>query len=179
MISCNAWVISATLSFIAVLSSRKQSMKRCILKWAFSASVFIFFYNRRVLSCMKNVRRHNFVTIEKWSDSWCRSILILHLCIMNWIFSLSNARFIVVSWLWVSLVIMFDSSSSFSLAFVMMSSRAFIAVWWVKHLLSLQCEWCRLKSFTISCLQSSLISLFRREIVDDSSVKMIDSEHEL
>ncbi len=99
MISCNAWVISVTLSFIAVLSSRKQSIKRCIIRWVFSASVFIFFYNRRVVSCMKDVRRHNFVTIERWSNFWCKSVLILHLYIMNWIFSLSNTRFIVVSWL--------------------------------------------------------------------------------
>ncbi len=154
-------------------------MKRCILRWVFIASVFIFFHNRQVVSCMKNVRRHNFVTIERWSNFWCRLIFILHLYIMNWIFSLSNARFIVVSWLWVSLVIMSDSSSSSSLAFVMMSSIAFNAVWWVKHLLSFQCKWCRLKSSMISCLQSSLISSFRWEIVDDSSVKMIDSEHEL
>ena len=179
MISCSAWVISVTLSSIIVLSSRKRSMRKCILRWAFSASVFIFFHNRRVVNCMKNVRRHNFMTIERWSDFWCRLILILHLCIMNWIFLLSNARFIVVSWLRIFLVIVPDSSSSSSLAFVMMSSRAFIAVWWVKHLLPSQYEWCRLKSSTTSCSQSSLISSFRREIVDDSSVKMIDSEHEL
>ena len=179
MTFCNIWVISTTLSSIAVLLFKEQSMKRCILKWAFSASVFIFFHNQRVVSCMKDVRRHNFVTIERWSDFWCRSVLILHLYIMNWIFSLSNTRSIVVSWLWVSLVIVPDSSSSFSLAFVTMSSRVSVAVWWVKHLLSSQCEWCRLKFSTISCLQSSLISSFRREIVDDYSVKMIDSEHEL
>ena len=128
MISCNTWVISATLSFIAVLLSRKWSMRRCILKRVFSASVFIFFHNQWVVSCMKNVCRHNFVTIERWSNLWCRSILILHLYIMNWIFSLSNARFIVVSWLWVSLVIVSDSSSSSSLAFIIMSSKAFITV---------------------------------------------------
>ncbi len=139
MISCNAWVISATLLSIAVLSSRKQSTKRCILKWAFSASVFIFFHNQRVVSCIKIVRRHNFVTIEKWSDFWCKLILTLHLYIMNWIFSLSNARSIVVSWLWIFLVIVSDSSSSFNLTFVMMSSKAFIAVWRVKHLLSESC----------------------------------------
>ncbi len=86
---------------------------------------------------------------------------------------------IVVSWLWVSLVIVSDSSSSFSLAFVMMFSKASVAMWWVKHLLSFQYEWCRLKSSMISCSQSFLISLFRQEIVDDSSVKIIDSEHEL
>ena len=179
MTSCNAWVISATLSSIAVLSSRKQLTKRCILRWVFSASVFIFFHNRQVVSCMKNVRRHSFVKIERWSDSWCRSVLILHLCIMNCIFSLSNARSIVVSWLWVSLVIVSDSSSNFSFAFVIMFNKASVAVWWVKHLLSSQCEWCRFKSSTINCSQSFLISSFRWEIVDDSSVKMIDSEHEL
>jgi len=179
MISCNIWMISTTLSFIAVLLSRKWLTRRCIFKWVFSASVFIFFHNRQVVNCMKNVHKHIFMTIERWSNFWCRSILILHLCILNWIFSLSNARFIVVSWLWVSLVIMPDSSSSFNLVFITMSSRTFVAVWWVKHLLSSQCKWCRLKSFMISCLQSSLISSFRREIVDDSSVKMIDSEHEL
>jgi len=172
-------VISATLSSIAVLSLKKQSMRRCIFRWAFSASVFIFFHNWRVVSCMKDVHRHNFMTIKRWLNFWCRLILILHLCIMNWIFLLSNAKFIVVSWLWVSLVIVSDSSNSFSLAFVMMFSRASVAVWWVKHLLLSQCEWCRLKSSTISCSQSSLISSFRQEIVNDSSVKMIDSEHEL
>ena len=145
----------------------------------FSASVFIFFHSQRVMSCMKNVHKHNFVTIERWSDLWCRSILILHLYIMNWIFSLSNTRFIVVSWLWVFLVIVSDSSSSFSLAFIMMFSRAFIAVWWIKHFLPSQCKWCRLKSSTINYSQFSLISSFRREIVNDSSVKMINSEHEL
>jgi len=172
-------VISTTLSSIAVLSFKEWLTKRCILKWVFSASMFIFFHSRRVVSCMKNVRRHNFMTIERWSNSWCRSVLILHLCIMNCIFSLSNAKFIVVSWLWVSLVIVSDSSNSFNLAFIMMFSRASVTVWWVKHLLSLQCEWCMLKSFTISCLQSSLISLFRREIVNDSFVKMMNNEHKL
>ncbi len=179
MISCSTWMISATLSSIAVLSLREWSTKKCILKWVFSASVFIFFHNQQVVSCTKDVRKHNFVTIERWSDFWCRLILILHLYIMNWIFSLSNAKSIVVSWLWVSLVIMSDSSNSFSLMFVMMSSRASVAMWQVKHLLPSQYEWCRLKSSMISCLQSSLISLFRREIVNDSSVKIIDSEHEL
>ncbi len=88
MTICSTWVISATLSSIAVLSSRKRSTGRCILRWAFSASVFIFFHNRRVVSCTKDVRRHNFVAIERWSDSWCRLVLTSHLCIMNWIFSL-------------------------------------------------------------------------------------------
>ncbi len=36
-----------------------------------------------------------------------------------------------------------------------------------------------LKSFIISCSQSSLISLFKQEIVDDSFIKMMNSEHEL
>ena len=145
----------------------------------FSAFVFIFFYNQWVVSCMKDVHKHNFVTIERWSDFWCRSVFILHLYIMNWIFLLSNAKFIVVSWLWVSLVIVFNSSNSFSLVFITMFSKTSVTVWWIKHLLSSQYEWCRLKSSTISCLQSSLISSFRWEIVDDFSVKMIDSEHEL
>ena len=161
------------------MSFKEWSMRKYILRWAFSASMFIFFHSQRVMSCMKNVHRHNFVIIERWSDSWCRSVLISHLCIMNCIFSLSNARSIVVSWLWVFLVIVSDSSSSFNLAFVMMFSRASVAVWQVKHLLPSQCEWCMLKSLTISCSQSSLISSFRREIVNDSFVKMINSEHEL
>ncbi len=146
---------------------KKQSMKRCILKWIFSVSVFIFFHNWWVVSCMKNVRRYNFVTIKRWSNFWCKLIFILHLYIMNWIFLLSNAKFIVVSWLWVFLIIMFNSSNSFSLAFIMMFSRASVAVWWVKHFLSSQCKWCRLKFSTINCLQSSLISSFRWEIVDE------------
>jgi len=172
-------VISVTLSFIAVLLLRKRSTRRCILKWAFNASVFIFFHNRWVVNCTKNVCRHNFVTIERWSDSWCKSVFILHLCIMNCIFSLSNAKFIVVSWLWISLIIVSDSSSNFSLAFIMMSSKASVTMWWVKHFLPSQCEWCRLKSSMINCLQSFLISSFKQEIVNNSSVKMIDSEHEL
>jgi len=172
-------VISATLSSIAVLSLRKWLMRKCIFKWVFNASVFIFFHNQWVVSCMKNVHKYNFMTIEKWSNLWCRLILILHLYIMNWIFLLLNAKSIVVSWLWVFLVIVSDSNNSFSLAFIIMFSKAFITMWWVKHLLSSQCEWCRLKSFTISCLQSFLISSFRREIVNDSSVKMINSKHEL
>ena len=63
--------------------------------------------------------------------------------------------------------------------FIMMFSRTLIAVWWIKYLLSFQYEWCKLKFFIISCLQSSLISSFKQEIVDDSSVKMINNEHEL
>ncbi len=132
-------MISITLSSIAVLSLKEWSIRKCILKWAFSVSVFIFFHNQRVVSCMKNVRRHSFMTIERWLDSWCRSVFILHLCIMNCIFSLSNAKFIVVSWLWISLVIMSDSSNNFNLVFIIMFSRVSIAVWWVKHLLFLQC----------------------------------------
>ncbi len=128
MIFCNAWVISATLSFIAVLSSRKHSTRRCILKWVFNASMFIFFYNQWVVSCIKDVCRHNFVTIKRWSDFWCKLILILHLCIMNWIFSLSNAKFIAMSWLWVSLIIVSDSSSNLSLVFVMMFSKVSITM---------------------------------------------------
>ncbi len=152
MTSCNAWVISATLSSIAVLSFKEWSTRKCILKWVFSVSMFIFFHSQWVISCMKNVRKHNFMTIERWSNSWCRSVLILHLYIMNCIFLLLNARFIVVSWLWIFLVIMFNSSNSFNLTFVMMFSKASITMWWVKHLLSFQCEWCMLKSFIISCL---------------------------
>ncbi len=136
MISCNIWMISITLSFITVLSLRKQLIRRCILKWVFNAFVFIFFHNQWVVSCIRNVCKHNFMIIERWSNFWCKLILILHLCIMNWIFSLSNAKFIVVNWLWVFLIIMFNLSSNFSLAFVMMFSRAFITMWWVKHLLS-------------------------------------------
>ncbi len=132
MISCNTWVISATLSFIAVLLSRKWSMRRCILRWVFSASVFIFFHNRWVVSCTENVHRHSFMIIERWSNFWCRSIFILHLYIMNWIFLLSNARFIVVSWLWISLMIMFDSSSSKLRGKSLMKIIRFniLSLWW-------------------------------------------------
>ncbi len=179
MTSCNIWVISVTLSFIAILLSRRWSMKRYILKWAFNVSVFIFFHNQWVISCMKNVCKHSFMIIERWLNSWCRSVLILHLYIMNCIFLLLNAKFIVVSWLWVFLIIVFNLSNSFSLMFVTMFSKASVIVWWVKHLLSFQYEWCRLKSSMISYLQSSLISSFKQEIVDDSSVKMLDSEHKL
>ncbi len=172
-------MISATLSFITVLSLRKWLTRKCVLKWVFSASVFIFFHNWWVVNCMKDVHKHNFMIIKRWSNFWCKLIFILHLYIMNWIFSLLNAKFIVVNWLWVFLVIVFNSSNNFNLMFITMFSRISITMWWIKHLLSSQCKWCRLKSFTINCLQSSLINSFKWEIVNDSSMKMIDSEHKL
>jgi len=36
-----------------------------------------------------------------------------------------------------------------------------------------------LKSFTINCLQSSLSSSLKQEMIDNSSVNKIDNEHEL
>ncbi len=94
--------------------------------------------------------------IERWFDLWCRSIRTLHLRVMNCIFLLLKTRSIVVNWLWASRVIVSDYSNNFSLAFVMMFSRVSVVVWRVKHLRLSQWEWCRLKSSTISCLQSFL-----------------------
>ncbi len=145
----------------------------------FNTSVFIFFQSHQVKNCTEIVYKHSFVMIERWFDFWCRSIRILHLRVMNCIFSLLKTRSIVVNWLWASQVIVSDFSNNFSLVFVMMFSRVSVVVWWVKHLHLFQWEWCRLKSFTISCLQSFLSSLFKWEMIEDFSVNVVNSEHEL
>ncbi len=141
--------------------------------------MFIFFQSRRVKDCTEIVYKFSSVTIERWSDLWCKSIRTSHLHIIDCIFSLLKIKSIVVNWLWVSRVIMSDFSSSSSLAFVMMFSRVSVIVCRVKHLCFSQCEWCRLKSFTTSCLQSFLSSSFKWEIVENLFVNVMNSELEL
>ena len=141
--------------------------------------MFIFFQSRWVEDCIEIVCKFNSVIIERWSDLWCKSIRTLHLHVIDCIFSLLKTKSIVVNWLWVSRVIVSDFSSSLSLAFVMTFNRVSIIVYWVKHLHLSQCEWCRLKSFTTSCLQSFLSSSFKREIVESFSVNVMNSEFEL
>ncbi len=138
-----------------------------------------FFQSHQVENCTKIVYRHSSVTIERWFDFWCRSVRTSHLRIMNCIFSLLKTKSIVVNWLWASRVIVSDFSNNFSLAFVMVFSRVSAVVCWVKHLRFSQCEWCKLKFSTTSCLQSFLSSLFKREIVENFSVNVMNSELEL
>ncbi len=138
-----------------------------------------FFQSQWVKDCTEIICRFNSVTIERWSDLWCKLIRTLHLHVIDCIFSLLKTKFIIVNWLWVLQVIMPDFSSSFSLAFVMMFSRISIIICWVKHLHLSQCKWCRLKSSTTSCLQSFLSSSFKREIVENFSVNVMNSELEL
>ena len=141
--------------------------------------MLIFFQSQWVEDCTEIVCKFNSVTIERWSDLWCKSVYTLHLHVIDCIFSLLKTKSIVVNWLWVSRVIVSDFSSSLSFAFVMTFNRVSIIVYWVKHLHLSQCEWCRLKSFTISCLQSFLSSSFKREIVESFSVNVMNSEFEL
>ena len=138
-----------------------------------------FFQSWRVEDCTEIVCRFNSVTIEKWSDFWCKLIHTSHLHVIDCIFSLLKTKSIVVNWLWASWVIMSDFSSSFSLAFVMLFNKVSIIVCWTKHLYLSQCEWCRLKSYTTIYLQSFLSSLFKQEIVESFSVNVINSELEL
>jgi len=138
-----------------------------------------FFHSHWVENCTEVVYKQSSVTIERWFDSWCRSICILHLHVMNCIFSLLKTKLIVVNWLWVLRVIMSDFSSNFSLALIMMSSKLLIAACQVKHLHFSQWEWCRLKSFMISCSQLSLSSSLKREMIKDFSVEIKNSKHEL
>ncbi len=117
--------------------------------------------------------------IERWFNLWCISIHILHLRVMNCIFSLLKTKSIVVNWLWALRVMMSDFNNNFSLAFVIMFSRVSVIVWWMKHLHLSQWEWCRLKSSMISCLQSFLSSSFKREMIENLSVNVVNIEHEL
>ncbi len=127
MISCNILITLHTLSFIIVLLFKERFNKRCICKYTLNSSVFIFFHNHWVEDCTEVVCRQSSVTIERWFNSWCRSMHILHLHVMNCIFSLLKTKSIVVNWLWILQVIVSDFSNNFSLALVMMLSKLLIA----------------------------------------------------
>jgi hypothetical protein len=133
MIFCNILIILHTLSFIIVLSSKEWFKDKCICRSAFNASVFIFFQSCWVESCTKIVCKYSSVMIKRWFNLWCRLIRILHLHVMNCIFSLLKTKSIIVNWLWASQVIVSDFSNNFSLMFVMMFNRVSIIIWWVKH----------------------------------------------
>jgi len=179
MIFCNILITLHILSFIIILLFKEWFDERCICKYALNASIFILFHSHWVEDCTEVVYRQSSVTIERWFNSWCRLMHILHLHVMNCIFSLLKTRLIVVNWLWVLQVIMSDFSNSFSLMLIMMSSKLLIAAYWVKHLHFFQWEWCKLKSFMISCLQSSLNNSLKREMIEDFFVNVKNSEHEL
>ncbi len=176
MIFCNILITLHTLSFIIVLLFKERFDERCICRYALNASVFIFFYSHWVEDCTDVVYRQSSVTIERWFNSWCKSMHILHLHVMNCIFSLLKTKSIVVNWLWVLQVIVSDFSNNFSLVLVMMSSKLSIIACWVKHLHFSQWEWCRLKSLTISCLQSSLSSSLKREMIEDLFIDVENSD---
>ncbi len=179
MIFCNILITLHILSFIIILLFKERFDERCICKYMLNASVFIFFHNHQVEDCTEVVYKHNFVTIERWFDSWCRSMHTLHLHIMNCIFSLLKIKSIVVSWLWALQVIMSDFSNNFSLILVTMSSKLLITAYQVKHLYFFQWEWCRLKSLMISCLQSSLSNLLKWEMIENLFINIKNSEHKL
>ncbi len=179
MIFCSILITSHILLFIIILLFKEWFNERCICRYALNASVFIFFHNHWVEDCTEVVYKQSSVTIERWFNSWCRSMCILHLHVMNCIFSLLKTKLIIVNWLWILQVIMSDFSNNFSLVLVIMSSKLSIAACWMKHLYSSQWEWCRSKSFMISCLQLFLSSLFKREMIEDFSVDVKNSEHEL
>ncbi len=127
MISCNILITLHILSFIIILLFKERFNERCIHKCALNASVFIFFHNYWVEDCTEVVCRQSSVIIEKWFNSWCRLMRILHLRVMNCIFSLLKTKLIVVNWLWILQVIMSDFSNNFSLTLVMISSKLSIA----------------------------------------------------
>ena len=133
MIFCNILITSLILLFIIILLFKEWFDERCICRYALNASVFIFFHNHQVEDCIKVVYKHSSVTIERWFNFWCRSMHTLHLRVMNCIFSLLTTKSIVVNWLWILQVIMFDFSNSFNLALVMMLSKLSIAACQVKH----------------------------------------------
>jgi len=179
MIFCSILITSHTLMFIIVLLFKERFDERCICRYALNASVFIFFHSHQVEDCTEVVCRHSFMTIKRWFNSWCKSMCTLHLLIMNCIFSLLKTRSIIVNWLWVLQVIVSDFSNNFSLALIMMSSKLLTAACWVKHLCFSQWEWCRLKSFMISCSQSSLSSSLKQEMIKDLFIDVKNSEHKL
>ncbi len=141
--------------------------------------LLFFFQSHQVKSCTEIVCKHSSTMIKRWFDLWCRLICILHLRVMNCIFSLLKTRLIVVNWLWASQVIVSNFDNNFSLTFVMTFSRVSVIIWWVKHLCFSQWEWYRLKFSTISYLQSFLSSSFKQEMIKDFSMNVVNSEHEL
>jgi len=179
MIFCSILITSHTLLFIIILLFKEWFNERCVCRYALNAFVFIFFHNHWVEDCTEVVYRHSSVTIERWFNSWCRSMCTSHLHIINCIFSLLKIKSIVVNWLWILQVIMSDFSNNFSLMLIMMSSKLLTAACWVKHLHLSQWEWCRLKSFMISCSQSSLSNSLKQEMIEDFFVNVKNSEHEL
>ncbi len=179
MIFCNVLITLHILSFIIILLFKKRFNEKCICKYTFNVSVFIFFHSHWVEDYTEVVYKQSFMTIERWFDSWCKSMHILHLHIMNCIFSLLKTKSIIVNWLWILQVIMSDFSNNFSLMLVTMSSKLLIIACWVKHLHSFQWEWCKLKSFMISYLQSYLSNLLKQEMIKDFSVNIKNNEHEL
>ncbi len=172
MISYSILITLHIFSFIIILLFKERFDERCICRYALNASVFIFFHSYWDEDCTEVVCKQSSVTIKRWFNSWCRSMRILHLHVMNCIFSLLKTRLIVVDWLWVLQVIVSDFSNNFSLVLVTTSSKLLIAACWVKHLHSFQWEWCRLKSLMISCLQSSLSSSLKRKMIKDFSVNV-------
>ncbi len=179
MISCNILITLYILLFIIILLFKERFDKRCICRYSLNASVFIFFHSHWVEDYTEVVCKQSSVTIKRWFNSWCRLMCILHLHVMNCIFSLLKTKSIIVNWLWILQVIMSDFSNNFSLALVMMSSKLLIIACQVKHLHSSQWERCKLKSFMISCLQSSLSSSLKREMIEDFFINVKNSEHEL
>ncbi len=134
MIFYNILITSHTLSFIIILLFKEWFNERCICRYALNASMFIFFHNHWVKDCTEVVYKQSSVTIERWFNSWCKSMCILHLHIMNCIFSLLKTKSIVVNWLQALQVIMSDFSNNFSLVLIIMSSKLLITTCWVKHL---------------------------------------------
>ncbi len=179
MIFCNILITLHIHSFIIILLFKKWFDERCICKYMFNASVFIFFHNHWVEDCTEVVCKQSFITIKRWFNSWCKSMHILHLHIMNYIFSLLKTKSIVVNWLWILQVIVSDFSNNFSLVLVMMSSKLLITACWVKHLHFFQWKWCKLKFLMISCLQSSLNSSLKREMIKDLFINVENNEHKL
>ncbi len=99
MIFCNILITLHILSFIIILLFKEWFNERCIYKYALNASVFIFFHNYQIENCTEVVYKQSSVTIKRWFDSWCKSMCILHLRVMNCIFSLLKTKLIVVNWL--------------------------------------------------------------------------------
>ncbi len=99
MIFCNILITLHTLLFIIILLFKEWFNERCICKYALNASVFIFFHNHQVEDCTEVVYKHSFMIIERWFNSWYKSMHTLHLHIMNCIFSLLKTKSIIVNWL--------------------------------------------------------------------------------
>ncbi len=99
MISYSILITLHTLSFIIILLFKERFNERCIHRYALNASVFIFFHSHWVEDCIKVVCKQSSMTIERWFNSWCRSMCILHLHVINCIFSLLKTKSIIVNWL--------------------------------------------------------------------------------